>query len=175
MLEIFIQKIRCWKPDSCPRKLWKTYSKGFVPTVYVLCASGGKKYSFFGKFDVLCFLETPVLRFAILPYYRWVFPWVFLKKFILQVIKEFFFIIIYLLELACISLINVVLVAGSKLVFCFGRLTLIGQHPMKSLSSFCLSICPSVYPSIHPSINFVKIGSLVFFLILNMMIAGHNI
>ena len=28
------------------------------------------KCSFFGKFDVLCFLETPVLRFALLPYYR---------------------------------------------------------------------------------------------------------
>ena len=26
---------------------------------------------FFGNFDVLCFLETPVLRFALLPYYRW--------------------------------------------------------------------------------------------------------
>ena len=33
-------------------------------------ASGGKKCSLFGKFDVLCFLETPVLRFALLPYYR---------------------------------------------------------------------------------------------------------
>ena len=30
----------------------------------------GKKCSFFGKFGVLCFLETPVLRFALLPYYR---------------------------------------------------------------------------------------------------------
>ena len=34
------------------------------------CVSGGKKCSFFGKFDLLCFLETPVLRFALLPYYR---------------------------------------------------------------------------------------------------------
>ena len=32
--------------------------------------SGGKKCSFFGKFGVLCFLETPVLRSAVLPYYR---------------------------------------------------------------------------------------------------------
>ena len=30
----------------------------------------GKKYLFFGNFGVLCFLETPVLRFALLPYYR---------------------------------------------------------------------------------------------------------
>ena len=30
----------------------------------------GKKYLVFGKFGVLCFLETPVFRFALLPYYR---------------------------------------------------------------------------------------------------------
>ena len=35
-----------------------------------VCVSGGKKCSFFGKFGVLCFLETPVLRFVLLPYYR---------------------------------------------------------------------------------------------------------
>ena len=35
-----------------------------------LCVSGGKKYSFFGKFDKLCFLETFILRFALSPYYR---------------------------------------------------------------------------------------------------------
>ena len=29
----------------------------------------GKKLSLCGKFSVLCFLETPVLRFALLPYY----------------------------------------------------------------------------------------------------------
>ena len=34
------------------------------------CVSGGKKCPFFRKFNVLCFLETPVLRFALLPYYR---------------------------------------------------------------------------------------------------------
>ena len=37
--------------------------------VYV-CVSGGKKCSFFGKFGVLCFLETAALRFALLPHYR---------------------------------------------------------------------------------------------------------
>ena len=31
---------------------------------------GGKKCLFFGKFGVLRFPETPVLRFALLPYYR---------------------------------------------------------------------------------------------------------
>ena len=31
---------------------------------------GGKKCLFFGNFGVLSFLETPVLRFALLPYYQ---------------------------------------------------------------------------------------------------------
>ena len=35
-----------------------------------VCVLGGKKCSFFGKFGVLCFLERPVLRLALLPYYR---------------------------------------------------------------------------------------------------------
>ena len=35
-----------------------------------VCVSEDKECSFFGKFGVLCFLETPVLRFAFLPYYR---------------------------------------------------------------------------------------------------------
>ena len=33
--------------------------------------SRGKKCSFFGKYGVLCFLETPVLTFTLLVYYRW--------------------------------------------------------------------------------------------------------
>ena len=32
--------------------------------------SGSKKFLFFGQFGVLCFLETPVLRFTLLPYHR---------------------------------------------------------------------------------------------------------
>ena len=40
----------------------------FKKTNYV-CVSGGKKCSFLGKFDVFCFLETPVLRFTFSPYY----------------------------------------------------------------------------------------------------------
>ena len=35
-----------------------------------LCVSGGKKCSFCGKFGLLCFLETLVLRFALLLHYR---------------------------------------------------------------------------------------------------------
>ena len=44
----------------------------FLPpdTLTYVCTSGAKKCSFFGKFDLLCFFETPVLRFALLPYYR---------------------------------------------------------------------------------------------------------
>ena len=35
-----------------------------------VCVSAGKKFLLFGKFGVLCFLETPGLRFALLPYYQ---------------------------------------------------------------------------------------------------------
>ena len=41
-----------------------------IRTRTYLCVSGGKKCSFFGKFGVLCFLETRILRFALLPYYQ---------------------------------------------------------------------------------------------------------
>ena len=41
-----------------------------VRIVSCVCVSGGKKCLFFGDFGVLCFLETPVLRFALLPYSR---------------------------------------------------------------------------------------------------------
>ena len=40
-----------------------------IVSTYV-CVSRGKKCLFFGKFGMLCFLETAVLRFALLPYYR---------------------------------------------------------------------------------------------------------
>ena len=35
-----------------------------------VCLSGCKKCLFLRKFGVLCFLETPALRFACLPYYQ---------------------------------------------------------------------------------------------------------
>ena len=35
-----------------------------------VCVLEGKNCSFFGKFDVLYFLETSVIRFAVLSYYR---------------------------------------------------------------------------------------------------------
>ena len=44
----------------------------FLPpdTHTYVCVTGAKKCLFFGKFGVLCFLKTPVMRFAFLPYYR---------------------------------------------------------------------------------------------------------
>ena len=47
-------------------------NKHFLPpdTYTHVCISGGKKCLFVGKFGVLCFHETPVLRFALLPCYR---------------------------------------------------------------------------------------------------------
>ena len=41
----------------------------YPPDTYV-CVSGGKKCLFFGKFGVLCFLVTYVLRFTLFPYYQ---------------------------------------------------------------------------------------------------------
>ena len=38
--------------------------------IHTCTYQGGKKCWFFGKFDVLCFLVTSVLRFALLPYYQ---------------------------------------------------------------------------------------------------------
>ena len=35
-----------------------------------MCVSGVRNVRFFVKFVVFCFLGTPVLRFALLPYYR---------------------------------------------------------------------------------------------------------
>ena len=35
-----------------------------------MCVSGGKKCTFFGKLGAFCFLEKPVLIFALLPHYR---------------------------------------------------------------------------------------------------------
>ena len=47
-------------------------NKHFLPpdTHTYVCISRGKKCLFFGKFDMLCFLETPLLRIALLLYYR---------------------------------------------------------------------------------------------------------
>ena len=44
----------------------------FLPpdTHTCVCVTEGKKCLFFGKFGVLCLLETPVLRLALLAYYR---------------------------------------------------------------------------------------------------------
>ena len=42
----------------------------YPDTKTYVCVSGGNKCSFFDKFDVLCFLGTPVLRLALLPYYQ---------------------------------------------------------------------------------------------------------
>ena len=44
-------------------------NKHFLPsdTHTYVCESGGEKCSFFGKFGMLSFLETPFLRFALFP------------------------------------------------------------------------------------------------------------
>ena len=61
--EIFRNHHYCWDYNRI------LISLSVIRHTYV-CVSGGKKCSFFGKFGVLRFLETPVLRFALLAYYR---------------------------------------------------------------------------------------------------------
>ena len=82
-----MHKIWARKTDFFTRFLQKQLpindgTKNFTPTArgiirgtneftftYV-CVSGRKKCSFFGKFGVLCFLETLVSRFALLPQFQ---------------------------------------------------------------------------------------------------------
>ena len=75
-------------------------NKHFLPpdTHTNMCVSGGKKCLFFGKFGVLCFLETSILRFALLPYYRRFLihcnaTWLILNYF--QCNTTFLFILLY--------------------------------------------------------------------------------
>ena len=48
----------------------ETSEKRIPPDALCTCASGSKICSFSGQFGVLCFLVTPVLIFALLPYYQ---------------------------------------------------------------------------------------------------------
>ena len=59
----------CKSCDSCISNNDVCNSSVIRQKVYV-CVSGGKKCLFFQKFCGLCFLEIPVLRFTLLPYYR---------------------------------------------------------------------------------------------------------
>ena len=57
--------------SSVIRQKGESRSRCFKKTKHVKFSekrAGGKKCSFFVIFDVLCFIETPVLRFALLPY-----------------------------------------------------------------------------------------------------------
>ena len=51
-------------------KARQIFGKTNISYVLIRTRTEDKKCSFFGKFGVLCFLETSVLRFALSPYYR---------------------------------------------------------------------------------------------------------
>ena len=85
--------------------------KQSTPNLPKNCVSGGKKCSFFGKFGALCFLETPFLRFALLPYCRQFLKlaaskimttsWMLMTKddmFVLKIFTYFFNCIIQLVD-----------------------------------------------------------------------------
>ena len=51
-------------------KARQIFGKTNISYVLIRTPTEDKKCSFFGKFGVLCFLETSVLRFGLSPYYR---------------------------------------------------------------------------------------------------------
>ena len=67
--------------NGCYKKTKHEHAKFSVKQTFLttdthtyVCVSEGKKHPLFGKFGVLCFLVTPVLRFVLLPYYQRVLP-----------------------------------------------------------------------------------------------------
>ena len=56
--------------DNKARQIFQKTGIYFPLIRITWCVSGGKKCPFFGKLDVICFLETPILKFALLSYYR---------------------------------------------------------------------------------------------------------
>ena len=68
---------RSWGNKNTKHAQFKKKKQIFLtpwyPHVHMCIRS--KKYSFFGKFYVLCFLVTSLLRHALLPYYRQVVVW----------------------------------------------------------------------------------------------------
>ena len=57
--------------ENKARQIFRKNERFLPPDTHAyVCVSGGKNIRFCGKFGVLCFLETPFLRFGLLPYYR---------------------------------------------------------------------------------------------------------
>ena len=69
----------------------KFSDKQIFLTPWYECVSRGKKHFFFGKFAVLCFFETRVLRFTLLAYYRQLLMWHDVIIFLLYLYLEMFF------------------------------------------------------------------------------------
>ena len=124
-----------------------------------VCVSGGNKFLFFENFGALCFLGTPVLSFALLPYSRQFQCEKFQWEQVIKVRKVF----------KCSKTVKVPFL---QVMFCcyhvfishnwlclFGPPTLAGR---KSVCSFYSSVRSSIRPSIHLSRCFFGIGSLVF-------------
>ena len=69
----------CWMKSLVIRQKGESQNRIFKKTKHAKFSkktnnsyrvSVGKKFLFFGKIGKLCFIESPVLRFALLPYYR---------------------------------------------------------------------------------------------------------
>ena len=82
-----------------------------------MCVSGGKKCLFFGKFGLLCFLETPVLRFALLPYYRRSIALIVVNQTFIKIFQSFKIFCQWLEVLVKISYITKITNLLSKVFF----------------------------------------------------------
>ena len=65
---------RCLKKTKHVKFYEKTNISNPLICTRTCTYQGVRNVRFFRKFDVPCFLETPVLRFALLPYYRRCMP-----------------------------------------------------------------------------------------------------
>ena len=61
---------RVFQENKARQIFWKTNISFPLIRTRTCAYQGARNVRFFGKFGVLWFLETPVLRFSLLPYYR---------------------------------------------------------------------------------------------------------
>ena len=105
---------------ECPG-LNSTFKKFQLDTHTYVCVSGGKKCLFFGKFGVLCFLETPVLRIALWPYYRRIIN---IRRFLWSLCKLVVLVLWVHFKCLPVDSFALYLLLIKNLLSCFGVLSL---------------------------------------------------
>ena len=80
---------RVFQEDKARQVFLKTNISYPVIRTRTCVYQGVRNVRFFGKLGMLCFLETPVLRFALLTYYRRMDPWLPLYYFPPRLISKY--------------------------------------------------------------------------------------